>query len=422
MHNKTTLPNGLRLITKNLPNTEAVTVLVLVGAGSRYETLEINGIAHFIEHMFFKGAKKYKNTKEVSETIDGIGGDFNAFTGKEYAGYYVKVASSHTETAVDVLSDMLINATFDPTEINKERGVILEEYNMYQDTPMYQTGWNFESLIFGDQPIGRDQIGTKELITTVTQDQFRDYQQKLYTPDNTVICMVGNVNHDEALALTEKYFQMADHKKSLEHDEFSGFQTEEKIHLTTKKTEQAHLVLGFPGVSYTSPDRWASKLLSIILGGNMSSRMFLHVREQKGLCYYVRTETDEYTDTGTFTTRAGVDVTRVKDAIESIVHEYKIMFEDGATQAELDKAKSYLKGKMVLRLEDSEEYAHLLGRQELLRDNILDPEAIQNEIDKVDLEDVNRLAKQILDENKLYLCLIGPYKDKEEFSQLLKFN
>jgi len=421
MHSLHTFPNKLRLVTKTLANTKAVTVLVLAGAGSRYETLEINGIAHFLEHMFFKGAKKYKSTKEVSGTIDGIGGDFNAFTGKEYAGYYVKTASESVETAVDVLSDMLIHARFDPKDIDSERGVILEEYNMYQDTPMYQIGWNFERLIFGDQSIGRDQIGTKELIGSVTQKQFQDYQRQLYTADNTVVCMVGDITPEQSKALCEKYFALGNTQKSLEFKPFTGHPTDKFIQLTTKKTKQAHLTMGFPGLSYHDPQKWTLKLLATILGGNMSSRMFLNIREKQGLCYYVRTETDEYSDTGTISTRAGVDVNRVKDAISGITKEYKEIAQNGATKEELDKAKSYLKGKMTLRLEDSEEHAHLLARQELLLNEIHTPEEITNTLDAVTLDEINQLAAKIFEEKKLYLSLIGPYKEEEEFLELLKY-
>jgi len=420
-HTLHTFPNKLRLITKKLSNTKAVTVLVLAGAGSRYETLKINGIAHFLEHMFFKGAKKYKNTQEVSGTIDSIGGDFNAFTGKEYAGYYVKAASESVETAVDVLSDMLIHARFDPKDIENERGVILEEYNMYQDTPMYQIGWNFEQLIFGDQSIGRDQIGTKELISTVNREQFQEYQRQLYTPDNIVVCMVGDITPEKSQELCEKYFQLETTKKALEFKPFEGHPTDKFIQLTNKQTKQAHLTIGFPGRSYHDTQKWALKLLAVILGGNMSSRMFLNIREKQGLCYYVRTETDEYSDTGTISTRAGVDVTRVKDAISGIVKEYKEIATNGATQAELDKAKSYLKGKMTLRLEDSEEHAHLLARQELLLNEIHTPEEINEILDAVDIEEINELASKIFDEKKLYLSLIGPYKEEEEFTKLLKY-
>src|SRR3989339_1895151 len=199
MHRKTVFENGLRVITQEIPSTSAVTVLVLAGAGSRYETKEINGISHFLEHMFFKGAKKYPDAKSVSAAIDAVGGDFNAFTGKEYAGYYVKVAEKNKNTALDVLSDMLLYSKFDNTEIDKERRVILEEYNMYQDTPMYQVGWDFEKLLFGDQPLGWDQIGLKEVILRVTHDDFKNYQNKLYRPDNIVITVAGEIQEEKVV-------------------------------------------------------------------------------------------------------------------------------------------------------------------------------------------------------------------------------
>lgn len=215
MYKKTILPNGLRVITQSLEKTQAVTVLILVGAGSRYETKDINGLSHFLEHMFFKGAKKYKNTKEVSEAIDGVGGEFNAFTGKEYVGYYVKVASKHMDVALDVLSDMLLHSKFDPEEIDRERGVIMEEYNMYQDTPMQQIGWDFERLIYGDQPMGWDQVGTKETIHSLQRENFVDYQDKLYSSDNIVISVAGNVDHDDLVKKITDLFPMEKKRKLL---------------------------------------------------------------------------------------------------------------------------------------------------------------------------------------------------------------
>jgi predicted Zn-dependent peptidase len=420
MYNKTTLESGLRIITKNLENTQAVTVLVLVGAGSRYENKSINGIAHFLEHMFFKGAKKYKNTKEVSSAIDSIGGDFNAFTGKEYAGYYVKVASEHADIAMDVLSDMMLDAKFDPEEIDKERGVILEEYNMYQDTPMYQIGWDFEQLMFGDQPLGWDQIGTKEVINTVKQADFQDFKNKLYTPDNTIICVTGNVDHEEAVAKISKLFVLPEDKKALEFSPAEINNSGSRIKVTNKKTKQAHLVVGFPSVSYSSQDKWTSKVLATILGGNMSSRMFLSVREEQGLCYYVRTSTDQFSDTGTISTRAGVDITRVKDALIAIVKEYKEILENGVTAEEIEKAKAYLKGKMTLRLEDSEEFAHFLARQELLTSDIQLPEDINKQIESVTSEAIQNYLKQYFTTENLYMALIGPYADTKEFEEILK--
>lgn len=420
MFRKTTLKSGLRVVTQKVEGTHAVTVLVLAGAGSRYETQDQRGISHFLEHMFFKGADKFKNTKEVSEAIDGVGGEFNAFTGKEYAGYYVKVAKEFAEVACDVLSDMLIHSKFDPVEIDKERGVILEEYNMYQDTPMYQIGWDFERLVFGDQPLGWDQIGTKDLITTVTHDDFVDYQAKLYTPDNIVVTVCGNIEHDDAVALVEKYFALRDGKKAYDYkglEEVDGG----RVSLMEKKTEQAHVAVGFPGYSEMHKDHWVENLVATILGGNMSSRMFLGVRESKGLSYYIHTSTDDYMDGGAIVTNAGVDLTRIEEAITAIIEQYKILAEDGVTEEELEKSKAYIKGKMVLGLEDSEEYAHLLAKYELLHGELKSPDEIKKLIDRVTCGDVLRVARDLFLEEKMKLAVIGPYSDEEKFLNLLKF-
>lgn len=421
MFRKTILQNGLRVVTEKLEGTSAVTILVLVGAGSRYEHQDNRGISHFLEHMFFKGADRFKDTKEVSEAIDSVGGVFNAFTGKEYAGYFVKVAKESVEVAADVLSDMLINAKFAQEEIEKERGVILEEYNMYQDTPMYQIGWNFENLIFGDQPMGWDQIGTKELIKSVNHDDFVNYKKSLYTPENVVVAIAGNVVHDDAVALVEKYFGMDDDKKSLE---FKALEVMDggKVSLKEKKTEQAHIAIGVSGYSESHKDHWALKLLSVILGGNMSSRMFLGVREAKGLAYYIHTSTDSYIDGGVMVTNAGVDITRVDEAITGIIAEYKKVVDEDVPAKELNKAKSYLKGKMVLSLEDSEEFAHLLAKYELLHGAIKSPEEIMKMIDKVTVEDVRRIAKDVLKEENLKIAVIGPFGDEKHFESMMKYN
>lgn len=420
MFRKTTFQNGLRLVTERLEGTKAVTVLVLVGAGSRYESQEIRGISHFLEHMFFKGAEKFKNTKEVSEAIDSVGGEFNAFTGKEYAGYYVKVASESLEVACDVLADMLINSKFKQEEIEKERGVILEEYNMYQDTPMYQIGWNFENLIFGDQPLGWDQIGTKELIKSVSHKDFVEYKSKLYTPDNTVIAVAGNIDHKVVTEMVGKYFEMESGEKAYN---FEALEDKDggNIYLKEKKTEQAHIAVGFPGYPESHKDHWALKLLAVILGGNMSSRMFLGVREAKGLSYYIHTSTDNYMDGGVIVTNAGVDLQRIDEAIMGIINEYRIVRDDDVPVAELKKAKSYLKGKMVLNLEDCEEFAHLLAKYELLHGAAKDPEEIMKMIDKVTVDDISRVAKDLFKEGKMKLAVIGPFEDEERFRKLLKF-
>jgi predicted Zn-dependent peptidase len=420
MFRKTTLQNGLRVVTEKLPGTKAVTMLVLVGAGSRYEEQKNRGISHFLEHMFFKGAERFKDTKEVSEAIDSVGGIFNAFTGKEYAGYFVKVAGESVGVAADVLSDMLINSKFVQEEIEKERGVILEEYNMYQDTPMYQIGWNFEQLVFGDQPMGWDQIGTKEFIKNVTQKDFADYKKLLYTPENSVVAITGNIEHDDAVTLVEKYFVMDEDKKKLE---FLPMEAKNggKLSMKEKKTEQAHIAVGFPGYSEEHEDHWGIKLLSVILGGNMSSRMFLGVREAKGLAYYISTSTDSYIDGGVLVTNAGVDLTRIDEAIKGIIAEYKKVVDEDVPEKELKKAKSYVKGKMVLSLEDSEEFAHLLAKYELLHGEIKTPDEIMKMIDKVTVADIRRIAKDVLREDLMKLAVIGPFTDEKHFEELLKY-
>jgi predicted Zn-dependent peptidase len=420
MHKKTTLENGLRIVTNNLPNTQAVTVLIIVGAGSRYESKEINGLAHFMEHMFFKGAKRYQNTKQVSEAIDSVGGDFNAFTGKEYVGYFVKVAGKHVDTALDVLSDMMVNAKFEQEEIDRERGVILEEYNMYQDTPMHQIGWDFETLLYGDQPMGRDQVGTKETIKSLNRSDFFDYKKKLYSPDNTVIAIAGNADHDEMVEKVKKYFEgLEGGKKAYEAHGIKTNSDEKRIFLRNKKTEQAHVMLGFPAYPELHQDHFALRLLSIILGGNMSSRMFLSVRERQGLAYYISCSTDDYTDCGSIAVNAGVRLDGIDKAITAILEQFKDVKEKGILPEELSKAKEFLKGKMVLRLEDSEEFAHLLGKYDVLYKEPKTPEQIMAEIDRVTADDVHRVAKDLFHKEKLYLAVIGPYENEENFAALL---
>lgn len=416
MFQGTVLSNGLRVVTQRLASTKAVTVLILVGAGSRYETKEINGISHFLEHMFFKGAKKYKSAKEVSETIDSIGGDFNAFTGKEYVGYYVKAAAEHADTCLDVLSDMLLFARHDPLEIDKERGVIMEEYNMYLDTPMYQIGWDFERLVYGDQPMGWDQVGTRDVIMSVQQKDFQKYQHDLYTPENIVVAIAGNLHHDEMVSKVSQFFgAMPVRKKAYNYVPLQVYAPSKRLFLRSKKTEQSHICVGFPVVAEADRDYAATKVLSVILGGGMSSRMFQSVREDRGLAYYTNSSVDGFTDTGLFTTNAGVDVKRIDEAIDAVIEQYWKIASEPVPAAELHKAQEYIKGKTILKLEDSEEYAHLLGKYEVLYGKVKTPEELLKEIDRVTVEDVHRIAQKYFVREKMYMAVIGPYEDEQRF-------
>lgn len=419
MYTLDTLKTGLRVLTAPVEGTASVTVMVFAGAGSRYEIDAERGISHFLEHMFFKGGKKYKTTEEVSRAIDGVGGDFNAFTGKEYAGYYVKVEASHTRMACDVLSDMLENASFPQEEIEKERGVIMEEERMYQDTPMYRAGWDFEELLFGDHPLGWDTIGTEKVIMGVQQKDFVKHRNQLYAPKNLVLTFAGKITRDEALAFAHEFFEGLTGEHERKFVPFTEY-GKEQIFLRTKQTEQAHLVLGVPGVCAVDPHHFTEKLLSVILGGNMSSRMFLRIREAKGLCYYISTDVDGYLDAGSISTRAGVDQSRLHEAIADIVREYKICADMGVTPEELQRAKDYMKGKITLGLEDSEERAHFYGKQLLLYPHIRDVEEYFGKIDAVSVKDVNELAAQLLKPELLRLVVIGKEEKKEELQELLK--
>lgn len=412
------LHSGLPVLTAPSDGTESVTVMVFAGAGSRYEKNEERGISHFLEHMFFKGGKKYKTTKEVSAAIDGVGGDFNAFTGKEYAGYYVKVAAEEIELACDVLSDMLLHASFPQEEIEKERGVIMEEERMYQDTPMYRAGWDFEELLYGDCPLGWDTIGTEKVILSVMTKDFQKHKDELYTPDNLVLTFAGKVTEKQATSLSQKFFAPIKGKK---HQAFLPFQRygHKKVCLRTKNTEQAHLVLGFPGLSALDANHFTVKILSVILGGNMSSRMFLNIREAKGLCYYISTELDNYLDGGSISTRAGVDQSRLHEAIIAIRREYEICAMNGVADAEVRRAKDYLKGKITLSLEDSEERAHFYGKQQLLYPKTRTIEEYFGEIEKVTKAQVNNLAKKILKAEELRLVVIGKEENAGKLEALL---
>lgn len=420
MYQKTTLPNGLRVVTEALPGTQSVTALVLTKAGSRYEDKRINGVSHFLEHMFFKGANKYKTAKEVSEAIDSVGGEFNAFTSKEYAGYYVKLAAHHKELALDVISDMLLNAKFDQEEIEKERGVILEEINMYQDTPMYQVAWDFERALFGDQPLGWDEGGPKDVIKVLQREDFVTYKESLYTTGNMLVCLAGAVEHEQVVEMVTKYFPMEKKEPTRDFPAFvENLPTCERVKLGTKKTEQTHIVVGVKGYPENHKDHYVLKVLSSILGGNMSSRMFLAVREAKGLAYYISCGTEDYLDTGTFYTRAGVDVNRVDDAIKEILVQYDLIAKEAVSEVELKKGKEFLKGKLTLSLEDSEHVAQMHARNELLYDQLRSYEEIATEIDKVTVDDVLRVASDLLKKDAVHLAVIGPYEDKARFEALL---
>jgi predicted Zn-dependent peptidase len=409
-----TYNDGMKLLLQPKQHVESATIMVVVGAGSRYETKEMSGISHFLEHMFFKGSEKYPTPHDVASNIDAMGAECNAFTGKEIVAYYIRCDATKIQKAISLLSDMMMHAKCNEQEINHERGVILEEYNMYQDTPMYQISWDFEKLVFGDQPLGWDQIGTKEYISSVTRDELMEYRNKLYTAPNVLISIAGNIDPESIKKSVESEFQLSS-QKIITPLPYQKISRQNNISIHNKSTEQTHLHLGFEALSKQDSDYTASKVLASLLGGNMSSRMFQNIREKKGLCYYIRTENDGYKDTGLFYTRAGVQTEKTTDAVESILKEYQNILENPLDEKELSKVKSYLCGKLSLQLESTEFLAENMGIEAFLYpENIMDYKAKKEQIHAITTQDLRNVAEKIFTKENLCLSVIGPvekYKD-----------
>ena len=422
---KTTFKNGLRLITAPMKDTGAVTVIVAVAAGSKYETKHINGLSHFLEHMFFKGTKKRPKTKDIAESLDAVGGEFNAYTSQESTAYYAKVDKEHLSLAVDVISDIYLNSRIDAKEIEKERGVILQEINMYEDNPMLSVQEEFEYLLYGDQPAGWKVIGTKENIAAVGRKDFVGYTRKFYNASNTVVCVVGNFGETGETGLTGeigKIFSRMRKGDVNKKQKTAEKQTKPELKIKHKKTDQAHLVLGFRSHDMFHKDRFALTLLANVLGGTMSSRLFLSVRERLGLAYYVSASDDEFSDCGYFSVRAGVDTDKkkIEKTVKTILGEIRKIRARGVSEKELKKAKDNLRGKMALTLESSDDVAAYLAGQELSRREIKTPEEILAQIDKVGKNDILRVARNIFVNEKLNLALIGPIEDKVFLERILK--
>ncbi len=420
MFKKTILKNGLRLVIVPIPSAQSATVLALVGTGSNYETKELNGISHFLEHMFFKGTKNRPSALAVAEVLDRVGGQYNAFTSKEVTGFYAKLAPEYLETGLEWVADILLNSKFEEAEIEREKGVIVEEINMYLDMPQAFVGELWEEALYGDQPAGRPVIGSKENVMRISRRDFLDYVKIHYHAKNIIVCVAGKIPDEKELATkVEKYFKGLAAGEGSGKAKTSDSQSipQSKIHF--KKTDQTHLCLGVRGYNLFHPDRLALKILSAILGGMMSSRMFISLREEKGLAYYVRTGAEKYTDSGYVMTQAGVTNDKVEEAIKAILDEYRKIRDEKVNEDEIKKAKDHLKGITRLNLETSDQLASWIGAQEILEKQVLTPEEVFAKIEAVSSVDLSRVAKDIFRPEKLNLALIGPFKDEERFKKLL---
>jgi predicted Zn-dependent peptidase len=415
---KSILPNGLRTLTADMPHAKSVACFVMLAAGSRYETPETNGIAHFAEHMFFKGTEKRPTAREIAGEIDAIGGEFNAFTGKEYTGYYVKCAAEHRDTALDVLVDMLRHSRFDPEEIEREKGVIVEEMNMYYDTPRDYIDGVYDELLYGDSPLGWDIIGKKETVRSATRETFFDYLDSWYRAPRMVAGLAGAIGPDAVARVGELLGDVPDgatgSPPTMEIDP-SGAPV--KVH--SKQSDQAHVRLGVHSYPLDHPDRYALNLLATALGGGMSSRLFTEVRERRGLAYYIYGYNQGYTDTGTLYAQGGVDINRIDEAVTTIAGEFQRIADEPLERDELDKARNFAKGRLVLSLEDPKGTILFGLRSEVLEGRVREPDEVLAGFDAVTIEDVQRVAQDVIAGDRLRLAVIGPFDDAARFEELL---
>jgi predicted Zn-dependent peptidase len=432
----TRLNSGLNVILVPMPGVKSATVLVLNNTGSRYEKPREEGIAHFFEHMVFKGTKNYPSAQILASSIDAIGADFNAFTSKEYTGYYVKSASRHIEKSLDVVSDMLLRPLLKSEDIEREKGVIIEEINMYLDTPMRLVGNLFEQMAYEGSGLSHDIIGSKESVSQLTAADFRRFLKQWYGLGNLVLVIAGDesvVTAPSTLSKIEEYFGKEHEERPKDKIDIEkrlsgktpggkGPFSSHRLHVENKATEQAHLVLGWPGLRRGDPDRYALALLNVIIGGNMSSRLFMEVREKRGLCYYVRSDIDYFHDAGLFGASAGVDPKRIEEALQVIIAEFMAILsgEKPLTEADLQKAKEYATGTTVLGFEDSRSVAQYFGLRQVLLDTIESPDDLLDKLRAVSLPEVEKVAHRLIKKGEMRLAVVGPYKDKRPFEEIVK--
>jgi predicted Zn-dependent peptidase len=412
------LPNGISLIVVPLEGTATVTSIIFMGVGSRFESDAQQGLAHFTEHMVFKGGRKYTSAQQVAQTLDGVGGEFNAFTSQEYTGFYTKTHARHAGLGLDVLSDMVLHATFPATELEKEKGVIVEEINMYEDMPMRKVGHVFMDLLFGETPLGRKILGTKESVTAFTADDFVRYREQFYMGSKCTIAIAGNITPEQAKTLVTEFFSELP-KGEPYQPQPAVVRTDRRIMIEGRKSEQTHLLLAAMAFPYGDPRQPVLRVLNTILGSSMSSRLFVSVREEQGLCYYVRSNTDTYLGTGFLYAAAGVDNKRFPQAISAIVGEFRKLRDQKVGDDELERAKQHLIGKAAMTFEGSEEVAEYYGVQDLEEKSQETIAEYLEKIKKVTADDIQRLATDLFRTDNLRLAAIGPHQDEQALEALL---
>ena len=424
MYKRAVLDNGLTVITSTMPHSRSVSLAILVGAGSCYESKEEAGISHFAEHLFFKGTERRPTAKEISQDIEGVGGIINGATDKEVTIYWCNVASPHFPIALDVLSDLFLNSRFDSNEIERERNVVNEEIKMNLDLPQQRVNMLIDELLWPDQPLGREVIGYKETVSRLTRDQLLSYLARRYMPSNTVLSIAGNIQHEEALAQIEPVFEKWPARELPTGYTTNDKQTAARLRIEHKDIEQAHLLLAVHGFSRSHPQRFTLDLLSTVLGSGMSSRLFTEIREHRGLAYDIHSYAEHFLNSGSFAVYAGVDPKRIDSAVAAILEELAKV-KQGIGTAELTRAKELSKGRLYLRFEDSQNVALWYGSQEILLRQILDVEDVISIVDAITIDELQQVAEEILTDSGLNLAVTGPVgKDgplsEHALKQLLK--
>lgn len=419
--NKTTLKNGLRIITVPMKESTAVTVLVAVEVGSKYETKDINGLSHFLEHMCFKGTSNRPSPKQISLELDSIGAQYNAFTSQEFTGYYAKVHPNNFDKALDIIADMYLNPTLPSDEIEKEKGVIIEEINMYEDLPQRHVHDVFMQLMYGDQPAGWGIAGPKETVRSMTRDHFVSYRDKHYISKSTLIVVSGRFNEKKALKEIEKAFEHIPNKKKLGKSAVQEIPQEApRIKLHQKPTDQVHAVIGIRTFGIKDKRNPVLQVLQGVLGAGMSSRLFQKLRDEMGICYYVKSNAEEFTDHGFLSISTGVDVKRAPQAIEAVCKELSRLKTELVSDEELTKVKDCLIGNMYLSLETSDALGEFYGMQEILKGKIETAEEVEKSIRKVTAKQIRDLASKVIISKNLNLAVVSSIADEEVFRKVLK--
>lgn len=410
---KTILKNGVRILTAPLHETKAMTLQFLVGTGSRNERAEENGISHFLEHILFKGTEKYPLPIMLAETLDGIGAEFNAFTGEEYTGFYVNAEASHFPLALDVLSQMFYHATFKHDDVEREKGVILEERNMYLDLPQRHVWDILKNMMYGDTPLGRNIVGEPETVMAFNHDMFLNYQRDCYTPENIIVSVAGNPNGVDWIGDISKVFGEKPAAKARPFEKAHDEQSSPQARSTHRKTDQTHFVLAYRTFPQGDERRFAMSVLSTILGGTMSSRLFNEIREKRGLAYYVRSSADGYHDAGHFAISAGVNNKQAAEAIKVTLAEVERLKSELVSDAELSRAKENFRGRLALQLEESSAVGNYLAEQELYLGKQVQPEELVEKVSTVTAKQIQDLANEFFVPERANLAAVGPFTNDE---------